>query len=156
MGTSIIDGVGTFNLANVTTATLSIGDADGIALLADGAIGNVRTTVARNYGNAANYIYESTAGATGSGLTNANTLTFNGATADLSGNVIVTGTAGALQLNGSLVSLGNNNLTLSSTAATITGAPTGVSNMLITNGSGRFFRQIPPLAGQTLTFGQLD
>ncbi|HPH81980.1 MAG TPA: hypothetical protein PL185_05385, partial [Flavobacteriales bacterium] len=76
-GTNLLTGTGTFTLANATTATISSGDANGLVLVAGGAIGNIRTST-RNYGAAANYIYNgSAAQTTGTGFTSGTNLTIN-------------------------------------------------------------------------------
>jgi hypothetical protein len=114
LGTSLITGAGSFTLISSTTAGLSMGDPDGIVLVAGGSIGNVRSAL-RTYGAAANYAYSSTALNTGTGLTSANTLSFNGATIALTVPVFVSGAGNALGMTSSLLSLGNNNLTINST-----------------------------------------
>ncbi len=142
MGTSLITGAGSFTLVSVATATLGIGDNDGIVTVAGGSIGNVRTAT-RNYGALANYIYVSTANNTGNGFVAATSVFFNNSSLNLSSSAVISGTTGALQMTSSLVSLGNNNLTLNNTAATITGAANDNTNMIITNGTGQFIRSIP-------------
>ncbi|HPH81984.1 MAG TPA: hypothetical protein PL185_05405, partial [Flavobacteriales bacterium] len=82
----------------------------------------------------------------GNGFVAANTVSFTNATIDLTTSAVISGTTGALQLTGSLLSLGSNNFTLNNAAATITGATLDASNMVITNGSGQFFRAIPASA----------
>lgn len=70
-GTNVISGAGTFTLSNVNTATLGIGDPNGITPQASGTggtAGNIRTTT-RTFNISANYIYTGTNGqVTGTGL----------------------------------------------------------------------------------------
>ncbi len=139
-GTSIVTGTGTFTLTSSANATLGIGHVNGI-VTAPTATGNIQTTT-RTYGALANYSYSSTAGNTGNAFTAGSTLTINGATLNLTSPATISGTAGALSITNTLLSLGANDLTLSNTAATITGATPSSSNMLVTNGTGVFRRTI--------------
>lgn len=145
-GSFKVSGAGTFTLTSDVDCTLGINSPDGIALLATGLFGNIQTTTARTYGALANYVYGSAPTKTGDGLTAANTVTFNGPTLDLTSACSISGTTGAISLTNTLLSLGSNNLTLSSGSATITGGTLSSANMIITNGNGRFVRQIPASA----------
>jgi len=144
MGTQVVSGsTGTvFNNSSVATTTLSLGAAEGITTAA---LGNVQTAT-RTYGALANYIYTSTALNSGNGFVAGTSLNLIGATINLSASATLSGTTGALQLNGSVLSLGTNNLTLSSGTSTITGAALSATNMIRTESTGQFFRQIPTSA----------
>jgi hypothetical protein len=68
-----------FTLANATTATLGIGDANGITTTG-GTDGNVQVTGTRTFGTLANYIYNgNVAQITGNALTTCNSLTIDNA-----------------------------------------------------------------------------
>ena len=79
MGNQIISGTGTFT--NQAGSTLGIGSASGIA--STGAFGNIQTTT-RNFNPAAHYIYNGTTAQ----------FTSNGLPATVTGNVIITNSAG--------------------------------------------------------------
>jgi len=145
LGQHVVSGAGTFTLASATTATLSIGHPDGINTVLTGNVGNVRTAT-RNYGIAANYVYENTAQNTGTGLTQAHTLTLNSADIGLSVPTTVTAVSptAALTCNSSLLRLGNSDLTFTATTNLLfagTGFPSN-SSMVVTDGDGHLVRQI--------------
>ncbi|MFN8285727.1 MAG: T9SS type A sorting domain-containing protein [Chitinophagales bacterium] len=139
-GANLVKGTGTFTLTSSANATLGIGHANGI-VTAPTATGNIQTTT-RTYGVLANYAYSSTAANTGNGFTAGTSLSVNGATINLTSPATLSGSTGALSLTNALLSLGANDLTLSNTAATITGGTTSSTNMVITNGTGVFRRTL--------------
>lgn len=163
-GSFIINGAGSYvqgtTLALASTAILSIGSVDGFNSVA--ASGNIQTTI-RTINNPSNYIYESTVTTMGNGYTVApiqTSMTFNGCTVTLpsaltaitmnlnnanvtlNANTSISGTTDALALNNSILTLGNNNLTLTNAAHNIAGTFAN-SNMIVTNGTGYLYRQIP-------------
>lgn len=150
LGNNIIEGGAntTFVNTSAATATLGVGHPQGIALVADGAVGNIRTAT-RTYGAAANYVFYGTAANTGSGFTAATTVTFNGVTANLSVPATITGTTGALNLTNSRVLLGNNDLTFSNAAHTFIGTAYSDANMIVTNGTGRLIKAQPVIGSLT-------
>ncbi len=139
-GTNIVTGTGTFTLTSTANATLGIGHSNGI-VTAPTAAGNIQTTT-RTYGALANYSYSSTAANTGNGFTAGSSLKIDGATLNLTSPATVSGSTGALSLTNALLSLGANDLTLSNTAATVTGSTNSSANMVITNGTGSFRRTL--------------
>lgn len=166
--TYLIDGTGTFNqgsnASNALNAVLSLGSAAGFSS-APIAAGNIQTAL-RNVNNPSNYIYEATVTNTGNGYTGAatqNSLRFMGCTAvlptgvtavfsefvnaniTLGGSLTLTGTSNALTLNNSIVTLGDNNLILYTLGNVINGTFSN-TNMIVTNGNGYLFRQIPATA----------
>lgn len=166
--THLIHGTGTFvqgsNATNALNAVLSLGSPDGFNV-APLASGNIQTTV-RTFSNPSNYIFESTVTNTGNGFgvaTSQNSLQFNGCTAVMAigttavyaeynnavvtneGALTLTGTTNALTLNNSVVKLGDHNLILSAQGNVINGT-FGDNNMIVTNGTGRLYRQVPATA----------
>ncbi|MEZ5173334.1 MAG: hypothetical protein R2850_07455 [Bacteroidia bacterium] len=134
----VISGTGTFT-ANAATTVLYIGHADGINLVASGAIGNIQTSV-RNFGTTGQFIYNGTvAQSTGTGLaasvTTASITIDNASGVSLTQNTSITG-AGSLTLSSGRLRLGSSNFTLGATAQLL-GAPFGVNNMVVTDGSGQ-------------------
>lgn len=142
MNDKIISGTGTFTHTSAATATLGIGDADGITTTG-GTAGNVQVTGAKSYGAAANYIYNGTVPQiTGNALTTCNNLTINNAAgvtqknaANTTQNVIVSNlptlTSGTYNIGGiagNLNSLTLNNLAIAGTPANL--ASTQYSNLI--------------------------
>jgi hypothetical protein len=165
--TFVIGGAGSFvqgtTAALALNAILSIGSSNGFNSVA--ASGNIQTST-RTINNPSNYIYESTVTNMGNGYTVAatqNTITFNGCTViipsaltavsmtlnnanvTLGANVLLTSATTALSLSNSLLTLGNNNLSMNNVAHSIAGTFSN-TNMIVTNGSGYLFRQIPATA----------
>jgi hypothetical protein len=163
--THIISGSGTYvqgsSASNALNAVLSLGSADGFSL-APISTGNIQTTV-RTFVNPSNYIFVSTVTNTGNGYTAAatqNSLRFIGCTAVMAnavtavfaeynnatitnaGNLTLSGTANALTLTNSTITLGDNNMSLTAQGNVISGT-FGNNNMIVTNGNGRLYRQIP-------------
>lgn len=116
---NIVNGASTFTLS--AAGTLGIGSVDGITTLASGAVGNIQTTVARNYNTAANYLYNSSV---------ANQVTGNGLPSTLitGGSITVSNTAAA----------GSNTVTLTTNLTT---TPTlNLANGLFEAGTSQFLR----------------
>jgi hypothetical protein len=151
LGNHIISGDVNTSFVNtsVATVTLGVGHPQGIAQVADGAIGNIRTGTTRTYGILANYIFYGAAANTGSGFTNATSVTFENVDINLSVPVLITGISNALTLNTSRVSLGNNDLTFNNTNHTFTGTAFGDNNMIVTNGDGRLLKAQPAISTPT-------
>lgn len=136
----VISGTGIF-AHNTATSFLYIGHAQGIS--SSGLSGNIQTSGTRTFGATAHYIYYGTVDQiTGSGLpaspSTGSISIDNSGVVDLSQATTISG-AGALNLLQGRFRLGNNNFTLSATA-TLGGNTPGSSNMIVTNGSGQFFR----------------
>ncbi|MEX1187961.1 MAG: hypothetical protein WED33_01805, partial [Bacteroidia bacterium] len=138
LGAFVVSGTGTFT-ANATTTSLFIGHADGINLVATGAIGNIQTNV-RNFGITSNHTYNGTvAQSTGTGLPatiTTGTITIdNTSGVTLTQNTAITG-LGSLSMTSGRFRLGNSNFTLGATAV-LNGAPFSVSKMFVTDGTGQ-------------------
>ena len=132
-----INGAGSFTLSSANTATLEIGDVNGITNIA--AEGNIQVTGSRTYGVLANYVYNGTGGAQVAGnqlpTGGINNLTIaNTAGVALSGSVIVNGT---LALTSGSFAVGANTLTLNgpNTTGTPANMVTTASSNLIMGGT---------------------
>lgn len=148
MQNKIISGTGTFTHTNATTATLGIGDADGITTTG-GTIGNVQVTGTKSYGSTANYIYNGgIAQVSGNALTTCNNLTIDNSAgvtqqnaANTTQNVTITNlltlTNGVYQIGG--ISGNLNSLTLNGPAIAGT-----ASNLASTNFSNLIFGGAQP------------
>jgi hypothetical protein len=135
-----ISGTGSFNHNNAITATLGIGDPDGITTTG-GVVGNVQVTGTKTYGITANYIYNGVAPqVTGNALTTCNNLTIDNTTGvtqqnatNTTQNVVVTNLLslnnGAYQIGGLSGNL--NALTLNGLA--IAGTPTNLASSTFSN-----------------------
>jgi hypothetical protein len=135
-----ISGTGSFNHNNAITATLGIGDSDGITTTG-GVVGNVQVTGTKTYGITANYIYNGVAPqVTGNALTTCNNLTIDNTTGvtqqnatSTTQNVVVTNLLslnnGAYQIGGLSGNL--NALTLNGLA--IAGTPTNLASSTFSN-----------------------
>jgi hypothetical protein len=137
MGTSVLDGSnGTFTLSN--GAILATAHTQGLAYT--GATGSVQSTGTRTINTGANLVYNGTsAQVTGSfnASSTINNLTINNpAGVTLSNATTVNGT---LTLTSGVLTIGDLNLTLSSTNA-IGGSPFSSTNMVGTNGNGYLIR----------------
>lgn len=136
----VISGTGIFT-HNSATSFLYIGHAQGIS--SGGLTGNIQTSGTRTFGATAHYIYYGAVDqVTGNGLPAApstGSITMdNPGVVDLTQTTTFSG-AGALNLLQGRLRLGNNNLTLASTT-TLGGNTPGSNNMIVTNGTGQFFR----------------
>ncbi len=135
-GTGFLNNNGTFTLN--TGASLTTSQADGIA--ATGATGGVRSSGIRTFNTGANYTFNgTTAQNTGTGFTGGATVTFNN-----TAGVTLTSAATVstlLNLSAGIVSIGNNNLTVSAgTAGAISGGSS--TAYVLVNGTGTLLRQV--------------
>lgn len=135
-GTGFLNNGGTFTLN--AGASLSTVQPDGIA--ASGPFGGVRSGSARTFNTGANYTYNGTAAQiTGTGFTGGATVTINNAA-----GVTLTSQATVstlLNLSAGVLSLGNNNLTVSAgTAGAISGGSS--TAYVLVNGTGALVRQV--------------
>jgi hypothetical protein len=140
LGNQIISGDVNTSFVNTSAAsvTLGVGHAQGIAVVADGAIGNIRTGTTRTYGTLANYNFYGSVANTGSGFIGATNASFDGVTANLT-SAATLATSGSLNLTNSRLLLGNNDLTFANAAHSITGTFSD-ANMVVTNGTGRLVK----------------
>lgn len=147
MGDKLITGIAGTTFTTLTTATLGIGHPDGIRVVADGALGNVRTAT-RTFSATGTYIYNGTvAQVTGSALpATIGTLVIDNTAGDtlavsLSAATTLSAT-GSLTLRNGLLKLGNNNLIISNTtnSTALLGNTPSDSNMVVTNGTGQLIK----------------
>lgn len=144
LGPHIINGAGTFTLANTADATVATAHPDGINRSGIN-LGCIQNTGTRTLNLRANLIFKGTAPQiTGDwastdpvawGTTNTYITIDNPAGVTLSKNINLSGTNTALNLNNGRFILGNNNFNLLTAASAVNGTFSS-STMVVTNGTG--------------------